>query len=231
MQYMGSKNRIANKLIPFILDGNDINTPYVEPFVGGGNMIDKIPFKNKKGYDSHKYLIALLRAAALGDPFLFPDPVSKDFYYEVKNSPGKYDDHVVGFVGFLCSFGGKWWGGYAANKKGTNYAETGANNLLKQSNGLEGIVFEVSDYRDIVFQGPSVIYCDPPYENTTSYKGGFDHDFFWDWCRLQPFYGHKIYISEYSAPPDFTLLTEVSTSTKMNKNEISPRTEKLFTLL
>ena len=44
MQFVGSKNRISKQLAPIIqkyIDDNNITT-YVEPFVGGANMIDKI---------------------------------------------------------------------------------------------------------------------------------------------------------------------------------------------
>ena len=43
MQYMGSKNRFAKELAPIIQSyiTSDIKG-YLEPFVGGANMIDKI---------------------------------------------------------------------------------------------------------------------------------------------------------------------------------------------
>nr|WP_319571429.1 DNA adenine methylase [uncultured Draconibacterium sp.] len=41
MKYMGSKNRIAKHILPIILK-NRTNELYVEPFVGGANLIDKV---------------------------------------------------------------------------------------------------------------------------------------------------------------------------------------------
>lgn len=61
MVYMGSKNRIAKELIPIITQDLQPNQWYVEPFVGGCNMIDKVNHSLKIGGDSNKYLIALLR--------------------------------------------------------------------------------------------------------------------------------------------------------------------------
>lgn len=52
MVYMGSKNRIAKELIPIIKI--QPNQWYVEPFVGGANMIDKIQHPLKLGADSNK---------------------------------------------------------------------------------------------------------------------------------------------------------------------------------
>lgn len=41
----------------------------------------------------------------------------------------------------------------------------------------------------------TVIYCDPPYENTAEYReGGFDHKAFYDWVMAQPV---PVYVSSY----------------------------------
>lgn len=61
MKYIGSKNRLSKEIAPIIQSYINENTKgYLEPFVGGANMIDKIKCDNKIGYDSHKQLIALL---------------------------------------------------------------------------------------------------------------------------------------------------------------------------
>ena len=44
MVYMGSKSRIAKQIVPIIqqcIDDSHSDT-YIEPFVGGANVIDKI---------------------------------------------------------------------------------------------------------------------------------------------------------------------------------------------
>lgn len=72
MKYMGSKSRIAKHLCP-IIQGFIDNTQaewYIEPFVGGANVIDKIQCKHKLGSDKNKYLIALLDRAKSGLPLL-----------------------------------------------------------------------------------------------------------------------------------------------------------------
>ena len=45
MKYMGSKNRIAKHILPIMLAEAEKNgiTKWVEPFVGGANLIDKVP--------------------------------------------------------------------------------------------------------------------------------------------------------------------------------------------
>ena len=62
MKYVGSKNRLSKQIAPIIQSYID-NMPdcrgYLEPFVGGANMIDKIKCPCKIGTDVHKYLIGL----------------------------------------------------------------------------------------------------------------------------------------------------------------------------
>ena len=52
MKYMGSKNRIAKEILPIILEHKNNVRFYIEPFVGGANVIDKIDKSlNRIGFD------------------------------------------------------------------------------------------------------------------------------------------------------------------------------------
>jgi len=64
----------------------------------------------------------------------------------------------------------------------------------------------------------SIIYCDPPYENTTKYKDSFDHAEFWRWCRDKAADGHKVFISEYTAPKDFKCVWSKSAKSSLSAN-------------
>jgi len=227
---MGSKNKIAKQLASIIeKDKNNDEQFYIEPFVGGANLIDKINFKNKIGYDIHEYLIALL--SAIRDDWEPPKNISKQEYYDIKENINNYDKHLVGFVGFLCSFGGKWWGGYAFDKKNNrNYALEAKTNLKKQAPNLKNILFECSDYASIKVPPNSIIYCDPPYKDTTEYRNKFDHEKFYDWCREKRNEGHTIFLSEYRAPSDFKEVLEIKAKTSLCKNVRPNRIEKLFKL-
>jgi len=222
---MGSKNRIAKHLLPIMLAERRPEQCWVEPFVGGANMIDKVG-GNRIGNDSHEFLIALL--VALRDGYTPPTDISKELYYVIKSKPQDYPKELVGFVGFLCSFGGKWWGGYASNKKGDNYADRGSRVLTKQSKNFRGVSFRCGNYLDMEIPPNSLIYCDPPYANTCKYKDDFNHDVFWDWCRTKTKSGHTVFISEYSAPNDFVCVKEIQHKTILDKNSQYPRIEKLF---
>jgi len=225
MRYMGSKNRIAKHLLPIMLAERKPEQWWVEPFVGGANMIDKVE-GGRIGNDNHEFLIALL--VALRDGYIPPTDISKELYYAIKSKPQEYPKELVGFVGFLCSFGGKWWGGYAFCKDGVNYAERGSRVLTKQAKNFSGVVFRCGNYLDMGIPPNSLIYCDPPYANTRKYKDGFNHDIFWDWCRTQTKKGHTVFISEYSAPNDFVCVKEIQHKTILDKNSQYPRIEKLF---
>ena len=54
MKYQGSKNRIAKYILPLITERLKPEQWYVEPFMGGANMMDKVEHytsmaKDKKG--------------------------------------------------------------------------------------------------------------------------------------------------------------------------------------
>ena len=66
MRYVGSKNKLSKDLAPIIQSYiTESTTGYLEPFVGGANMIDKIKCQVRIGCDIHKQLIALLKYAQI----------------------------------------------------------------------------------------------------------------------------------------------------------------------
>lgn len=181
---------------------------WVEPFAGGMNVIDKVSGL-RIANDDHYYLIALFEAVSKGwEP---PSIVLEEEYNSIRTNQntGKYPPYLVGFVGFGCSYSGKWWGGYARGNdvvgRPRNYANESKRNLLKQAPKLNGITFVCGDYRDLIIPENAIVYADPPYANTTRYKSKFDHVDFWNWCRRVR-QNHRLYISEYNAPDDFTCI-------------------------
>ena len=116
MKYMGSKSRIKKYIVPIlqkIIDDNDIKY-YIEPFVGGANVIDSIKCKNRIGGDKHDKLIALLKYVQ--DDGKLPSEISKELYDDVRKNKDndKYEDWFIGAVGFLASYNGRYFdGGYA----------------------------------------------------------------------------------------------------------------------
>lgn len=234
MKYMGSKNRYAKELLPIILKHRKHGQCYVEPFVGGANMIDKVTGW-RIGSDSHKYLIALLKA--LADGWVAPLEISEKLYGEIRLNKADYEAALVGFVGFPCSYAGKWFGGYCrgftSNGKPRDYIKEAWRNAEKQKPNLKGINFVCSSYDDLEIPPRSIIYCDPPYAKTTKYKvkkDEFNYNEFWQWCREITDRGHDLFVSEYNAPADFVCLWEKEVNSSLTKNTGDKKgRERLFT--
>ena len=232
MKYLGSKNRIAKYILPIMLkEANEKGvTTWIEPFVGGGNMIDKVPNTFKRiGIDYNAHTIeALIAIRDLVDKL--PEHLSEDEYKKIK---GSNPNPIKSWLRFVSSFGGKLDNGYA-RESGSNestFIGYGKRNAQKQSPNLQGVKLingsydEYSDYKNCL------IYCDPPYEGTTSYKtGAFDHIKFWDWCREMS-KNNTIFISEYNAPDDFECVWQggVKTNFASQRTEATHKAvEKLF---
>ena len=236
MKYMGSKSRIKKDIIPIlqkIIDDNDI-TYYIEPFVGGANVIDSIRCKNRIGTDIHDKLIALLKYIQNNGEL--PESVSKELYDDVRDNKytNKYEDWFVGAIGFLSSYNGKYFGGYAKtiiSKTGVkrNYYDESKRNLEKQRKDLIGIKFSCCDYKEFNKVKKSLIYCDIPYKNTTQYSTskGFNHDEFWEWARKMS-KNNIVVISELNAPEDFECIWEKTVIRTQNNRDRQQSIEKLF---
>lgn len=219
---MGSKNRIAKFIVPVLEANREPFQWYIEPFVGGANMIDKMS-GNRAGFDSNEYLIEALKLIR-DNPNSIPDLITESDYKEIKDK--KIINGLTGFVAFEMSFGGKFFGGYRRDKIGKrDYSREGKNNALKQSKNIQGIHFETRKFQGLKLFEPCLIYCDPPYKGTTKYKDEFNHNEFWDWCRLMVKKGHKVFISEYNAPDDFISVWSQEINNNLNGLKAS---EKLF---
>lgn len=225
MKYMGSKRRIAKYILPYILQGRSKNQWYIEPFVGGANIIDKVKGK-RLGSDINNYLIEALKA--IQDGWLPPMKITEEEYYDIKKNKDNYPDYFVGYVGFTMSFGAKWFDGYA---KGDNrdYAKQAFKSTKKQVTKLKDIIFKTCEYNELKIPPNSIIYCDPPYKGTKEYKNKkFNHDKFWEWCRKKVKEGHKVFISEYNAPPDFICIWEKKVKITTSLDNYKTSIEKLF---
>lgn len=126
-------------------------------------------FSRKILNDRHKYLIAMLQGVQNG--YNLPESITPEEYRYIRDHKDE-DPALAGFVGFGCSFGGKWFGGYARNASGTNYALQSKRSLLKDMATLQDAHFVCEDYRRVCIPPGAVIYADPPYNNTTGYSGG-----------------------------------------------------------
>ncbi len=149
-------------------------------------------------------------------------------------------DSFVGWVGFNCSYSGKFLSGYAGKTKtklGTvrDYQAEAHKNVAKQLPLLEGVEFTYGNYWEIEIPPQSIIYCDPPYQGTSKYNKieSFNHDRFWKWCDEMVENGHQVFVSEYNAPEGWNCVwqkdakSSLSANGKQGFSKLS--IEKLFT--
>lgn len=228
MKYMGSKNRIAKHILPIMLKYKRPEQCWVEPFVGGANIIDKAP-GNRMGADSNAYLIDALIAIRdnLSELPKNNTEFTEEDYQQLRNSDNY---RFKGYAGFAFSYGGKWMGGWRRDKQGKrDYVKEAYQNAVKQSLKLKGVRLIKSTYQDLHIPPNSFIYCDPPYNNTTKYKDKFNHKEFWQWCRDKANEEHTVFVSEYNAPKDFICLWEGKIVSSLTKNTGDKTgTERLF---
>ena len=248
MRYLGGKSRISKQISGVINNAiswrkkQDCETNCTNyqssPKLGGGQIFvslfcgscaveAKIQAEHKILNDKHPYLIAMWQALQQG--WIPPEVITKEEYYHVKANLDK-DKALSGFVGFGCSFGGKWWAGLASNKRGDNFCSRAGNTLLRDLQGVKDAVFTCLDYKEVIVPDGSVVYCDPPYNNTTGYTTGeFNHAEFWDYMR-ELSKKCMVFISEQAAPDDFECVwqTELRRTLDYNKNNQPMKVEKLF---
>lgn len=233
MQYAGSKNRISKELAPIIQSYiTDETVAYIEPFVGGANMIDKIKHHNKIGSDIHKELIALHN---YNKNYVnnIPDTFTKEEWEAVKTNKTSYPDWYVGLIGF-CSFGAIYFSSYPHSKKCSDIPGQMIRSIKRQSSNIQDVTFECksfldynpNDYTDCVF------YLDPPYRKTSAYSTGkFPYEEFYEWA-IKLAKNNTVLISEYAMPAeDFECIWSKEVKVTLNAKESmnnNIRVEKLF---
>lgn len=240
MKYMGSKARHAKEILSIVLKDRTPDQTYVEPFVGGCNTIDKVQGK-RIGSDVNEYLIAMWKAVSEG--WLPPDIITEEDYKFIRNNK-EMDKALTGYAGIAMSFGGKWFGGYRRDIKGTKdsldlklfnereQSRKSFKSLIRQQPSLFGVDFKSCSYNDLTIPNKSIVYCDPPYKGTTGYKDAFDHEPFYNWCRELKNKGCSVFVSEYSMPDDFTEVWSKEVNSSLTQDTGSKKnTEKLFSLL
>ena len=221
MRFMGGKSKIANEIAPIILrDNPDL---IIEPFCGALNvtvaLVKLKPSLQVLASDSHKDLIDLWVAVQNGwEP---PSHISKEQYLELKQSPSS---PLRTFVGYGCSFSGRWWEGYASDSLGRNYCGNAQRSIEKMRPFLLGVEFSHQSYDEVIIQG--TVYCDPPYQSTKApgEKKPFDSLAFWAWVKKQSF---PVFVSEYESELECIWQKNVRTDMHTSKGQ-APRIERLF---
>jgi len=208
MRYFGGKQRISKPLAAFLNSQLKPGQAFYDMFCGSCNVISKIDQNRYRiANDLHKELIAMWRYVQQGGEL--PDEISEEEYKEIKESGA---DWLKAFVGFGCSFAGKYWGGYACGGEGRNYCRNAKNSTLKKMETMQDVLFVTYDYQQMnIAHKNAMIYCDIPYKGTTDYSvGAFNHEAFYTWAKKQKWKGHTVLVSEYkhNVPEDWKVVWE-----------------------
>ena len=231
MSYIGGKARGASHILAVLNDQRFDGYDYLEPFVGMGHVLRRVT--NKRRYvasDGNALVVRLLRAVQDGEAL---PAITRERYAQLRVGEGVSLERAV--AAFQYSFNGREFGGYVHTYRrasGTlddipasraRYYAT-----LRASPPFAHATLTHCDYRA---HTPSqcLVYCDPPYENTTGYTTApFDHAAFWEtvreWSR-----DNVVLVSEYAAPPDFACVAQrAKPSCLAGGHRQTPRVERLF---
>ncbi len=200
VQYLGGKHYLAKPIVQAMRQATNEMVPVWEPFCGGGSVTVQLAkvFSEVEASDIHLPLVAMWRALQLGwDP---PQSVTEAEFDAAAQLPDT--DPRKAFIGFGCTFGGIWFAKRFPENHKTSVRYT-RNAVLRQARQLSRVTFNHYSF----FERPPrsehlVIYCDPPYANTTTYRGtpGFDHMAFWLRCQEWVQCGVRVFVSEFACP-------------------------------
>lgn len=214
---MGSKARHAKDIIAKMMASRRPDQIYVEPFVGGGNVLNKVPHgAGRIANDKNEFMVALLDA--LGNHgWVPPTEMNEAIYKRLKKS--KPESHVTmeqkAFYALAATgvtFGSKWFDSWVKEDARWRQACEAA---LDDAPGLAGVEFHSGSYDALDVPEGALVYCDPPYVGTADYMGSkttikvgtalsanlWRSAPFWKWAdRLIDGKGCTVYVSEYTGP-------------------------------
>lgn len=96
---------------------------------------------------------------------------------------------------------------------------------LERLQRLERLELYNLSYEQVKIPDNSVVYCDIPYRDTSSYNNDFDYDAFYKWALSQPF---PVFVSEYCMPENFHVIAEWNRVSLLSPDSRKQETEKLF---
>lgn len=209
MLYCGGKTRIKHHITRYLARDREKGQLYIEPFVGGGNVISCFGGE-RIGYDINKYMIAFLRKVIQEGIDWIPKKVDAELFAKVKKNKDQ-DLALSGYIGFNFSYGGNFFTTFRNSYKGKrdgqrDYSREGIQHVLNHCKYLRskpGLKFIRKNYQNISMQKlrDSFVYCDPPYFQTYHRNFKFDSHLFWEWACDIP--AKTLFVSEASIPDEF----------------------------
>jgi DNA adenine methylase len=229
VKYFGGKARQAKHIAEFL--AAESGGVYWEPFLGGGSVAVAVAntgkFDTLRLSDAHPDLVLMWQAVLGG--WVPPSDVSEELYHELKRAE---PSALRGFVGFACSFGSKFFRGFARGGV-RNYAAEGSSGVVKKAAAFDAAAASVTvdrcSYRDVGPVAGDVLYLDPPYAGTEDYStGSFDSDAFWSWAQKQAESGVRVFVSEFAAPEGWVPVWSVERVATVNRFKSKKDVESLY---
>ena len=231
-QYFGGKIRLGKEISKVInekeisLLGHNNNT-YFEPFLGMAGVFRHVIQNSEResiGCDAHEDLMLMWISVKSG--WFPPREVTRSLHKKMKTED---PSALRGFVGFGCSYMGKFYSGF------TETCVKSYNQVMSVSKIIRTRKVVFLKHRDYTIHDPRnmTIYCDPPYKESKISNDesmcfrGFDHDQFWDTMRKWSLH-NLVFISETSAPDDFSCIWEKPVSRGFYKDTSFRRMERVF---
>lgn len=231
MAYLGGKSIGYKNIIQILNNPYFDGTPYIEPFVGYAHILRRVTDKSSyTASDNNENLFNLLTFVKGSGRY---PKITKEEYLKLKTTKDKRLKFRKAFAAFCYSYCGKEFGGFVEKneKWGRNYPEQIKRyyDQLRSNVTFMNTKLHKGDYTMWMNSVGSVIYCDPPYENTTSYgNNNFDHSLFWKNMRKLS-KKNWVFISEYNAPPDFICISATTKNSSIRgAGAVDARIEKLY---
>lgn len=207
MRYLGGKVRQAPWIRDEVMRLRGGRSVYVEPFVGGGSVLAAVApyFDTARAYDVVPDLIMLWKAIQRG--WVPPDSVTPELYESLRRAE---PSALRGWAAYGCSFGGKWFAGYARGK-GRDFPAEALRLTQRKARDFAHATFGCLSYDQVTVTPDCVVYCDPPYAGTAAYDGApaFDSEAFWDWASVTSGRGALVLVTEFAAPAGWTVASHV----------------------
>jgi len=230
MRYLGGKVRQAKRITECVqgIARTLGRKHYREPFVGGGSIFAEAcgRYERSIATDVQEDLIRLWQAVA--DGWLPPQHMDRETYEQLRHSEDP--SALRAWAAFAVSFNGKRWAGYGPSAAGRDYVAESFRSTVRKGAAFRaaGANFECLSFETITPTDQEIVYCDPPYEDTTGYGCGFDHATFWAWAEHHSRRGVPIVVSEYRAPEGWVVIDSWSRAATVDATKTTTRSELLM---
>ena len=226
---MGGKHRVGKKIAAVVGFYEPVH--YHEPFCGMFGVGKHVDALCVTASDVHQDLIAMLKAVR--DGWEGPEYIHEPYWRELKYAV--WHHAIRAYVGFGCSFGGKFFGNPARDPKNGHGVEYFAarmrRSMAKLRPLIQGVSFDCHSYLEYKGQA-DLLYCDPPYADTSGYSQGgkFNPAEFWDWVEKQS-KNRVVLVSELKCPENRGIKSVLDFPLKYTVNREKPMQvmERIFT--